>query len=256
MTLMRTAFLLLAAFILSCEPNVTYQPSRCGGQSSGVYMEIAGSDASFPAVVRVIDDGDECSNAEHGATATDLADRTAYLNKHISALLGIGGPGAFTFGDSSTWTIPASKSLKIKTTPFDNGHVDLTELGSLRVNRNVLGALFNVGAGFTGRANLKPLVISPGAGTTDVDPLTYNTVIANMSASGTMRILPSAAVAEGEWIQFINLSTSFLLTVVDPAGGSPVGSGASLRSATGSPRSGIYCYANGLWRTVQEVPHI
>jgi hypothetical protein len=41
-------------------------------------MLIPGTEA-FPTDVRVIDDGDGCSNAEHGATASDLADRTKFL---------------------------------------------------------------------------------------------------------------------------------------------------------------------------------
>lgn len=40
-------------------------------------MNITGND-NYPANVRVIDDGDACSNAEHGATAQDNADRATY----------------------------------------------------------------------------------------------------------------------------------------------------------------------------------
>lgn len=46
-------------------------------------MDIPGSDA-FPANVPVIDDGDTCSNSEHGATAQALADRTKYLANRIA----------------------------------------------------------------------------------------------------------------------------------------------------------------------------
>ncbi len=49
-------------------------------------MLIPGS-ASWPVNVRVIDDGDVCSNAEHGASAQDLADRTIAL----ATLMGFNG---------------------------------------------------------------------------------------------------------------------------------------------------------------------
>jgi hypothetical protein len=45
-------------------------------------MLVPGSN-TFPEDVRVIDDGDMCSGAEHGATATDLADRTVYVRDGV-----------------------------------------------------------------------------------------------------------------------------------------------------------------------------
>lgn len=64
-------------------------------------MEIAGN-PTWAAVVRVIDDGDECSNGEHGATAQDLADRTAYLkslviaSQRVAMSVGVDSGGNFT----------------------------------------------------------------------------------------------------------------------------------------------------------------
>lgn len=45
-------------------------------------MLVTGADA-WVDQVRVIDDGDSCSNAEHGATATDLASRTTHLRNAL-----------------------------------------------------------------------------------------------------------------------------------------------------------------------------
>lgn len=45
-------------------------------------MLVTGTD-TWVDEVRVIDDGDSCSNAEHGATATDLANRTTHVRNAV-----------------------------------------------------------------------------------------------------------------------------------------------------------------------------
>ncbi len=78
----RTLILLLAC--LGCQSPVTFDPACVddAGAPLEASMNVPGTN-TWQTNVRVIDDGDTCSNAEHGATASDLADRTVYVRDGV-----------------------------------------------------------------------------------------------------------------------------------------------------------------------------
>ncbi len=80
---MKRALILLLA-CLGCQPPVTFDPACVddAGAPLESSMNVPGTN-TWPTNVRVIDDGDTCSNAEHGATASDLADRTTYVRDGV-----------------------------------------------------------------------------------------------------------------------------------------------------------------------------
>lgn len=209
---------------------------------------------SYPADVRVIDDGDTCSNAEHSATASDLADRTTWLKTFVDAIT-----SAYTFLVDTTWTIGNSRTLKIKSPtmiPF-SAYLDLSEVAGIKVGTNVLGALFNVGAGHTGRANRKPQTLALSSGVTNIDPCTYNTFFVTTSGACSVKITPSGPVAAGDWVEIVNYGTAYQLSVQEPGGGSPVGDLGSLRSSAGSYRSAVYVVdTDGVtWKCLHSIPY-
>lgn len=82
--MLRGILLVILLAFCACEPNISYEPAcfDAAGIPRGTLMLVTGADA-WVDQVRVIDDGDSCNNAEHGATATDLASRTTHLRNAV-----------------------------------------------------------------------------------------------------------------------------------------------------------------------------
>lgn len=111
---------------------------------------------------------------------------------------------------------------------------------------NMASHLFT--AGRTGRPNRKVQVITPAAGTTNIDPTYYDTIFVTPSVGCSLKITPTGTPVAGDWIEVVSLSGSNSAQILDPASAVPEGDVSPLRSATGFHRSAVYVYAGGAWR--------
>lgn len=175
-------------------------------------MLIAGTD-TFPENVRVIDDGDECSNAEHGATAEDVSNRTRWLKNRVDLLkvlleggeLEVAAAVTIALGNEVAWIFEGSDSNVIFGT------------GSRAVfDRNVRGPLFL--AGTNGRANRK-LQIYSGGSNQAIDPTTHNEFVGTPSAAIELQIANATYVAGDEFrVQNRSTTGGATITVKKPNG--------------------------------------
>lgn len=167
-------------------------------------MNIAGND-NFPANVRVIDDGDTCSNAEHGATAQDLADRTKWAYLRLNPFWAGGtvaptGPVVIDLSGGS-WTFQGD----------DDFNIELGAGVQFFANGRMAGPLFT--AGRTGRANRKPSATLTGAGPHTIRPDLYDTFVCNCSGAVILNIDPAGTYVEGDSFKVVNIATSNGYTV-------------------------------------------
>jgi hypothetical protein len=163
-----------------------------------VFMNIVGTD-QWVENVRVIDDGDTCSNAEHGATAQDLADRTVHIRKGV--------PGVAPF----YWMKVPLNMIWNANTRFDFApataalnQVDVTDQGSiyLPVPGGILGKITAVNAWVTSAAGNHAGMpgTKPDVALIRFDPLTFDdTVVATASD-------PSANLAAYETPHLLQLT--------------------------------------------------
>lgn len=183
-------------------------------------MNIAGAD-NFPENVRVIDDGDSCSNAEHGATAQDLADRTRWLKNALAVVQAFVLGGAATLAENLEYTLANGKSLVFKKGGVLDNLVNFSEVVT-RFNGKVVGKLFTPGV--EGVANKKILLVAGGSGDFTVESFAYDTIIiSGIAGARTVVLGTPAAGSDGHHVRIVNESATFFVSY-KPFGGSNMGS--------------------------------
>jgi hypothetical protein len=206
-------------------------------------MNIAGAD-NFPENVRVIDDGDSCSNAEHGATAQDLSDRTRWLKNALAVVQAFVAGGAATLANNHDYTLANGKVLTFKKGGVLDNLVNFSEVGT-RFNGKVVGKLFT--AGLEGVANKKILRVTSGSGDFSVEAWANDTVIiSGISGARTVVLGTPAAGSDGHHVRIVNESATFFVSY-KPFGGANMGS--DLKYAAGQMFSVdlVWSETDGAW---------
>jgi hypothetical protein len=203
---------------------------------------------TYPASVVVPEDGDARNAASVVVGFQALANRCAYFLGKLGALI---SGGSVSLPDDLEFLIAAGKKFRIATTA--TGIVDLTNIFGVHFSQNAIGALF--AAGSSGRPNRRATSFAPGAGTLDIDVSNYDTIYLTPSAGCSVRIAPTIAAVNGDWVEFINESTANSVQVLNPASGVPVGDVSPLRSAAGNFRSAIYVCVSGVWKMASAAPY-
>lgn len=201
------------------------------------------SSASYPGSVVVPEDGDARNAASVVVGFQALANRFAYLKAKVLDALISGG----------TWVLggPLTISLVDAGIEFIGDGDFLLKLGAgalFDCNGNLVGPL--VKAGTTGRPNRKVKAIATGAGTTDIDPILWNTYYVTPSATGSVRIMPSATAVAGDWVTVVNLFGSSTVQVLSPVSGDL----GTLRFSNGNHYAGTYVYDGTLWQMEHRSP--
>lgn len=166
--------------------------------------------STYPASITVPEDGDARNAASVVVGFQGLADRLKYLYTGLAPWI-IGG--TLTIANDLILALDSAKTLT-----FTGGPLDFTAANRATFAGNIRGHLFD-GTGSLGRANARVNVITPGAGTTAVDPTFFDELFVDESAGCTIQLTvsPGEAYVRGDRIT-VHHGSIFSVLVKDPGG--------------------------------------